>query len=122
MYPWRSTVNLISEVIKFIARNYTRWKCITLGSDLRPDAVPPSKKGASRQKNSGGGTLNAITQDEIIRFALDSEDHHLNDIDVHVPVKVHSKLNLRGDKFHRKLNLRGDNLIIITRNYTVILP
>ena len=60
--------------------------------------VPPSKKGARRQKISGGGMLNAITLDECIRFALDSEDHPPNDIDVHVPVKVHSKLNLRGDK------------------------
>ncbi len=55
--------------------------------------VPPIKKGAS-------GMLNAITQDECIRFALDSEDHPPNDIDVHVPVKVHSKLNLRGDKIY----------------------
>ncbi len=43
---------------------------ITLGSDVGPDAVkyvPPPKKGASRQKISGGGMLNAITQDECTR-------------------------------------------------------
>ena len=69
--------------------------------------VPPPKKGAI-QKTSGGGTLNAVTQDECIPFALDSEDHPPNDSDVvHVPVKFHSKLNLRGNK-----------LIIIICNFT----
>ncbi len=57
--------------------------------------------------------LNAITLDECIRFALDSEDHPPNDIDVHVPVKVHSKRNLRGDKLIFLYVIYGMKIITI---------